>query len=160
MTTLIEARGLTVRAGDTVLVDGADFILGAGSRTGIIGESGSGKTITALAIMGLLPDGLTVVEPPIVFFVDPPVTYTGISVRATAYAAGKPTDQRYARIRQGVQIQGPSFRCPHQLRRRHPTSPDDVVHHPPALIKQAGTFQPVLNVQAAIGSRHTHVLTD
>jgi peptide/nickel transport system ATP-binding protein len=57
-TPLVEARGLTVTAGDAVLVDKADFTLDAGSRTGIIGESGSGKTITALAIMGLLPDGL------------------------------------------------------------------------------------------------------
>jgi peptide/nickel transport system ATP-binding protein len=31
----------------------------AGQRTGLIGESGSGKTLTALAIMGLLPEGLT-----------------------------------------------------------------------------------------------------
>ena len=31
----------------------------AGQRTGLIGESGSGKTLTALAIMGLLPEGLS-----------------------------------------------------------------------------------------------------
>ncbi|MDR0836893.1 MAG: ABC transporter ATP-binding protein [Propionibacteriaceae bacterium] len=32
------------------------FTLDAGQRLGLIGESGSGKSVTALAIMGLLPD--------------------------------------------------------------------------------------------------------
>ncbi len=35
------------------------FELGRGDRLGLIGESGSGKSLTALAIMGLLPEGLT-----------------------------------------------------------------------------------------------------
>jgi peptide/nickel transport system ATP-binding protein len=55
---LIEAKNLTVKAGSTVILDDVGFTLESGSRTGIIGESGSGKTITALAMMGLLPDGL------------------------------------------------------------------------------------------------------
>ncbi|NND85518.1 MAG: ABC transporter ATP-binding protein, partial [Acidimicrobiia bacterium] len=36
------------------------FALGRGSRTGLIGESGSGKSLTALAVLGLLPDNLEV----------------------------------------------------------------------------------------------------
>lgn len=55
---LIEVQGLTVTAGPNLLVDKVSFTLESGSRTGIIGESGSGKTMTALAMMGLLPDGL------------------------------------------------------------------------------------------------------
>ena len=39
-------------------VHDVSFELARGRRTGLIGESGSGKTVTALAIMGLLPDGL------------------------------------------------------------------------------------------------------
>jgi peptide/nickel transport system ATP-binding protein len=39
-------------------VHGVSFVLQGGRRTGLIGESGSGKTVTALAILGLLPDGL------------------------------------------------------------------------------------------------------
>ena len=41
------------------LVDDLGFRIGPGERLGLIGESGSGKSLTALAIMGLLPDGLT-----------------------------------------------------------------------------------------------------
>ncbi|TMF90203.1 MAG: ABC transporter ATP-binding protein [Chloroflexi bacterium] len=49
---------LRVLVGAVEAVRGVSFELGAGSRTGLIGESGSGKTLTALALMGLLPDGL------------------------------------------------------------------------------------------------------
>ncbi|MCA1644559.1 MAG: ABC transporter ATP-binding protein [Chloroflexi bacterium] len=50
---------LTVRVGSTDVVHELRFALEAGQRTGLIGESGSGKTLTALAIMGLLPEGLS-----------------------------------------------------------------------------------------------------
>lgn len=54
---LLEVRDLTVRFGRhrTVAVDDVSFSLAAGGRLGLIGESGSGKTVTALAILGLLP---------------------------------------------------------------------------------------------------------
>lgn len=58
VTPLLEVRDLTVAAGGSTLVDRAGFALEAGRRTGIIGESGAGKTMTALAVMGLLPDGV------------------------------------------------------------------------------------------------------
>jgi peptide/nickel transport system ATP-binding protein len=51
--------GLTVAgAAGTTLVDGVSFALEPGGRLGLIGESGSGKSLTALAITGLLPDGI------------------------------------------------------------------------------------------------------
>lgn len=53
--TLLALDGLTVRFGDRRVVDGVTFSLGAGERLGLIGESGSGKTLTALALAGLLP---------------------------------------------------------------------------------------------------------
>lgn len=37
-------------------VRGVSFSLDAGERLGLIGESGSGKSVTALAVMGLLPE--------------------------------------------------------------------------------------------------------
>jgi peptide/nickel transport system ATP-binding protein len=53
----VEDLTITTRRGRT-LVDGVSFELTRGSRTGLIGESGSGKSLTALAILGLLPDNL------------------------------------------------------------------------------------------------------
>lgn len=55
----LAVRDLAVRTRDRVLVDGVSLTVGAGERVGLIGESGSGKSLTALAVMGLLPDGVT-----------------------------------------------------------------------------------------------------
>src|ERR1700704_1929700 len=55
----LEVNHLTVSVGNTEAVHNLSFALEAGQRTGLIGESGSGKTLTALAIMGLLPEGLS-----------------------------------------------------------------------------------------------------
>ena len=58
--TVLEVGDLVVRsAAGTPLIDGVSFHLDRRTRTGLIGESGSGKTLTALSIMGLLPEGLT-----------------------------------------------------------------------------------------------------
>ncbi|GAA2524673.1 ABC transporter ATP-binding protein [Winogradskya humida] len=46
------------RAG-RALVEDVSFSVGPGDRAGLIGESGSGKSLTALAVIGLLPPGLT-----------------------------------------------------------------------------------------------------
>lgn len=54
---LLEVKDLVVRFGDAVAVDGISLALEPGERLGIIGESGSGKTLTALAITDLLPEG-------------------------------------------------------------------------------------------------------
>ncbi len=56
---LLDVTDLTVRSGDTPLVREVSFSLRAGERVGIIGESGSGKSVTSLAITGLLARGLT-----------------------------------------------------------------------------------------------------
>ncbi len=58
--TVLDVDGLTVRAADgRTLVRDLSFALNAGDRFGLIGESGSGKSLTALAVMGLLPPGMT-----------------------------------------------------------------------------------------------------
>jgi peptide/nickel transport system permease protein len=46
--------------GPTTLVDGVGFHLRAGETLGLVGESGCGKTVTALSLLRLLPDGLSV----------------------------------------------------------------------------------------------------
>ena len=44
-----------VDEGEFVAVDGVSFSLQAGRTLGIVGESGCGKSVTALSIMGLVP---------------------------------------------------------------------------------------------------------
>lgn len=51
---------LRVAIGGRELIHGISFTVAAGERVGIIGGSGSGKTLTALAIAGLLPRSATV----------------------------------------------------------------------------------------------------
>ncbi|MEV4399926.1 ABC transporter ATP-binding protein [Nonomuraea sp. NPDC049607] len=56
---MLSVEGLSVRAGGVGLVHDVSFAIGAGERVGLIGESGSGKSLTALSLMGLLPEGVT-----------------------------------------------------------------------------------------------------
>jgi len=55
----LEVADLVVRIDGRSVVDGVSFEVPDGSRLGLIGESGSGKSLTALAVLGLLPDGAT-----------------------------------------------------------------------------------------------------
>ncbi|MBB3156673.1 peptide/nickel transport system ATP-binding protein [Microbacterium proteolyticum] len=54
----LEVSDLRIEIGGRPVVDGVSFVVPDGARVGIIGESGSGKSLTALAILGLLPDGV------------------------------------------------------------------------------------------------------
>jgi peptide/nickel transport system ATP-binding protein len=54
----IAVDGLSIFAAESPLVRDVSFEVGAGERVGLIGESGSGKSLTALAVTGLLPDEL------------------------------------------------------------------------------------------------------
>jgi ABC-type microcin C transport system duplicated ATPase subunit YejF len=58
--TLLAVRDLTVRFGDHVVVGNVSFDLETGGRLGIIGESGSGKTMAMLAVLGVVPAGAEV----------------------------------------------------------------------------------------------------
>jgi oligopeptide transport system ATP-binding protein len=67
---LLEVAGLRVRLptsrGLTTVVDGVDYSVEPGEIFGVAGESGSGKTVSMLALLGLLPDG-AVVEGSVLF---------------------------------------------------------------------------------------------
>ncbi len=69
---LLDVRDLKVRFRGhdgrvTHAVDGISFSVRRGRTLGVVGESGCGKSVTSLAIMGLLPKGTAEIEGEIVF---------------------------------------------------------------------------------------------
>ena len=52
---MLEINGLSIRYGETAVVDDVSFSIAGGESVGLVGESGSGKSQTALAVLGLLP---------------------------------------------------------------------------------------------------------
>ena len=68
MSDLLDISGLTITRGvrrgapdgaDRPLLDGLDLTIAAGGRLGLIGGSGSGKSLTSLAVIGLLGEHLS-----------------------------------------------------------------------------------------------------
>ncbi|MDJ0333933.1 ABC transporter ATP-binding protein [Salinibacterium sp. G-O1] len=55
----VEVAGLTIEGPAGVVVAPFDFAIGRGETLALIGESGSGKTLSAKAIAGLLPSGFS-----------------------------------------------------------------------------------------------------
>ena len=62
--TILEVSGLTVSferaTGSTTVVNDVSFEVLEGETLGIVGESGCGKTVTVLSILGLLPETGTI----------------------------------------------------------------------------------------------------
>lgn len=59
---LLEISNLQINHGSEPLVKGVHLSLEKGKTLCLVGESGSGKSLTSLAVMGLLPDTLSVDE--------------------------------------------------------------------------------------------------
>ena len=57
---LLTVEQLSVRYGDVAAVDDLSFTVAKGESVGLAGESGSGKSQTALAVLGLLPRNASV----------------------------------------------------------------------------------------------------
>ena len=60
MTALLQIRGLTIDidrdSGPARVVDGIDLTVDEGESLGVVGESGCGKSLTMLSLVGLLPN--------------------------------------------------------------------------------------------------------
>ena len=84
---LLVVSELSVRFGDGApAVTGVSLVIERGERVGLIGESGSGKSVTALAVMGLLPETARI---------------SG-SVRLTGVDMSTASDRRRSRLRGDV----------------------------------------------------------
>jgi len=59
-TAILQVSGLKVQVGDLALLRGIDLEVRAGETLAIVGESGCGKSMTALGIMRLLPSGVEI----------------------------------------------------------------------------------------------------
>ncbi len=59
---VLELHGLGVRLKDIPAVDGIDLTLYAGEALALVGESGCGKSLSSLAVMGLLPHVASLAE--------------------------------------------------------------------------------------------------
>ena len=55
MTPVLEIKSLSLRINGADILSGVDLALNAGDIAGLVGRSGSGKSMTALAVMGLAP---------------------------------------------------------------------------------------------------------
>lgn len=55
---LLEVRGLQVLAGSRRLLDGVHLTVGEGQRVAVLGASGSGKSLTAASVLGVVPPAL------------------------------------------------------------------------------------------------------
>jgi peptide/nickel transport system ATP-binding protein len=62
MSTLLDVRDLVAEIGGARVVDGVSFQIAAGETYALLGESGCGKSMTALSLMRLLPDGGRVIS--------------------------------------------------------------------------------------------------
>ena len=55
----VELRNLTIAHGERILLENVGFEIIAGQVSALMGESGSGKSLSALALQGALPANLT-----------------------------------------------------------------------------------------------------
>jgi oligopeptide/dipeptide ABC transporter ATP-binding protein len=65
--TVLSVRNLTVTIGRRAVVDGVGFHLAAGETLALVGESGCGKSLTALALLRLLPGAAQLSEGTVTF---------------------------------------------------------------------------------------------
>ena len=90
MSTLLSIKNLTITLGELELLSSLSLEIEVGQTLGLIGESGSGKSLTALAILGLLPPEMKV-SGEILFTIpgEEPISITGASERQLQAIRGK-----------------------------------------------------------------------
>lgn len=67
MSELLKVENLTIKSATQTLVDNLSYTLHTGETLAIVGESGSGKSLSSLALLGLLPNSLSITGQAILF---------------------------------------------------------------------------------------------
>ena len=108
MTSALLVRDLTVWFRGSTLIDKATFQIARGERVALLGASGSGKSLTAAAVLGQLPAGMGVAGSMQVNGRDTPLRARGLA-RAGDFAAvhQDPTTALHPMVRLGRQLTMP-----------------------------------------------------
>ncbi|MEV4611465.1 dipeptide/oligopeptide/nickel ABC transporter permease/ATP-binding protein [Kitasatospora sp. NPDC049258] len=77
---LLSVRGLSIAIGGAAVVQEVSFDVRAGETLGVVGESGCGKSVTSLGVLGLIPGGGRITGGRVVF--------DGVDLVAAAGATG------------------------------------------------------------------------
>ena len=64
---VLRVEGLTIAVGGRSLAEDVDLSIGPGEMVGLVGESGCGKSVTALSLLRLLPPPLGIAAGRILF---------------------------------------------------------------------------------------------
>ncbi|MEN8651334.1 dipeptide/oligopeptide/nickel ABC transporter permease/ATP-binding protein [Streptomyces sp. 21So2-11] len=91
---LLSVRNLSIEIAGTPVVQGVSFDVRAGETLGVVGESGCGKSVTSLGILGLVPGGGRITGGRVVFdgvdLADSPAALTRMRGSGMAYVSQEP----------------------------------------------------------------------
>ncbi|RYE87259.1 MAG: ATP-binding cassette domain-containing protein, partial [Hyphomicrobiales bacterium] len=122
---LLEVAGLSIIAADGRRpVRDLDFTLAAGRRLALVGESGTGKSLVALAIAGLLPQGVTRTGA---------ISFGGAPLPTAPAALSRLRRARIALVRQG---EPPAFDPSRTVRELLPRVPSELGLNPDHFVSE------------------------
>ncbi|WP_051338240.1 dipeptide/oligopeptide/nickel ABC transporter permease/ATP-binding protein [Streptomyces flavidovirens] len=134
---LLSIRNLSVEIGGIPVVQDVSFQIAAGEALGVVGESGCGKSVTALGILGLVPGGGRITHGQVLFdgvdLVRSPTALAKVRGAGIAYVSQEPMvalDPTFMVGHQLAEAVRRHQRCDRRAARRHVTELLDLVNFP------------------------------